>query len=302
MAMTRGTLPETLEPWVTEIFFNEYTRQDMMYPSVTKVTTSSKAFEDTFKVAGFGTFILKPEGTPISYDNAVQGPRRRVTHSTFALGYRVTEEMQDDEQHGIIGQMAADLADAGRNHQEQIFAQPWNTAGVATSFTTQDGLALISAAHVALKTGTAISNAAVPAVALSHTGLESMMTQIRTMDDDTDRPLVLNPNLLIVHPDDEWEGQRLLESEFEINTSENQINVMKGSRTGLSLFPYRFLTDTNNWFIQSSEHKVTVYMRKELTQDSPHTDAQTKDMLVDARWRGSIIPWDHFGINGSLPA
>ena len=37
---------------------------------------------------------------------------------TFALGFRVTMEMQEDEQHGIIAKMPADLADAATDSMD----------------------------------------------------------------------------------------------------------------------------------------------------------------------------------------
>jgi hypothetical protein len=300
MATNRSTLSEVLEPWVTEIFFNNYTREPLIYPQWIKQVPSSKAFEDKFKVAGLGTFNLKPEGTPIAYDEPVQGPRKRVTHSTYALGFRVTEEMQDDDQHNIVGQMPADLSDSARDHQEQIAHQLLNTAFVDTSFTTQDGQALCASDHVLLRTGETASNVQTPGVDLSHTGFEAMLTQIRLTMNDTGRPIVLNPKCVIYHPEQEWEAQRILDSEYEPGTNENQINTMKNSRTGLEAKSSRYLTNTRNWFIISNEHHLTWYDRKPLALDNS-SDAQTKDKLFDARYRASVVPWDWFGVNGSAP-
>jgi hypothetical protein len=281
---------------VSFILFNEYRRIELQYTKFFKQETSTKAFEDTFKVAGLGTFVLKAEGTPISYDDPVQGPRRRVTHSTYALGFRVTEEMMDDDQHGIVSQMPKDLGDSLRDHQEQVAAQVFNTAFVATSFTTMDNVALCSDAHVELRTGATVSNELTPGVALSHAGIESMLIQINTTDNDQGRPIMLTPKNLIIHPNDFYEAQRLLESQHQPGSADNDINTL--NRLGVEICPYRYLTDTDNWFIQSSEHKLTWYNRKKPTMDSS-SDSQTKDKLFDMRYRASVAAWDWFGINGS---
>tara|TARA_R110002020_G_scaffold68553_10_gene179369 strand:- start:1480 stop:2382 length:903 start_codon:yes stop_codon:yes gene_type:complete len=298
MATTRGIAPETLEKDVTHIFFNEFTRIDAIYSMLLKVDSSTKAFEDTFKVAGLGTFQLKPEGTPISYDNIVQGPRRRVTHSTYALGFRVTEEMRDDEQHGIINRMPEDLADSARNHQEVIAHSPFNTAFVTTNFTTMDNQAICSTTHVELKTGATVANELNPGVALSTNGIESMLIQIRKTNNDQGRPIRLTPKYLVIPTDLEFTAQRLMETEQQVGNNNNDINTVKSSRIGITPLASRYLTDVDDWWIQSAEHTATWYNRKELSKDSS-VDAQTKDYLFDARYRASVVVWDWFGINGS---
>jgi hypothetical protein len=228
----------------------------------------------------------------------VQGARNRVTHSTYALGFRVTEEMRDDDQHGIIRQMSNDLADSARDHQERLAFEPLNTAFVNTTFATPDGVALCSAAHVELKTGATASNTLVPGVALSHAGMETMLTQIELTQNDQGRPIKLTPWKLCVHPQDRYEAERLMETEKETGTSENQISTVSKSRTGLDLFVGRYFTDVDNWFILSREHKITWLNRKKLAHDA-NMDAQTKDQLHDARYRASVCVKDWFGTNGS---
>lgn len=300
MPTNRALTPELLDvrDSVWTVFFKRLTQIQPQYSQVAKMETSNKAFEDTFKVAGLGTFQIKPEGHPISYDDPVQGPRKRVTHTTFALGFRVTEEARDDDQHGIIRRMPEDLADSSLDHDEQIFWNVFNTAFVNTNFTTLDGQPLCDTAHVNLKTGTTQTNELNPGVALSHAGLEDAMTILRTTLNDQDRPIQLNPQKLLVHPEDEWEAQRILETEFQPGGDMNDINTMMSSRTGLMPMAVRYFTDTDNWFITCSEHTITWYTRKELANDT-NMDTQTKDMLFDARKRISVVPWDWFGVLGS---
>ncbi len=298
MATFRGLMPETMEPWVSEIFFKRLTRIPPEYTQMLKIKTSDKAFEDVFKVAGLGSFILKPEGTPISYDDPIEGARRRFTHSTYALGVRFTEEVMDDDQHGIIRQMPEDLADSAIDHQETIAWQPFRDAFVTTTFTTLDGAALCSTAHTELKTGATVSNELNPGVALSHTGLESMLTQLRQTDNDQGRPIKLTPRWLLIHTDNEWEAARILESTQEPFTTENQINTMQRSRIGLQAFPARYLTDSDDFFVVSDEHTVTWWNRKTLDTDQS-TDSNTKDQLFDARYRAAVAPIDWPGVNGS---
>ena len=76
MATFRGLAPELLEPWVTEIFFKEFTEQARFSTELFNQKTATGAFVDDFQVAGLGTFQLKPEGYP-----AVTSYRTRVTQT-----------------------------------------------------------------------------------------------------------------------------------------------------------------------------------------------------------------------------
>src|SRR5215471_3051082 len=58
-------------------------------------------FED-LRVASLGTFTGKAQGSPITYDLPVEDTKVRYTPYTFGLGYRITEEMQEDELYGLV--------------------------------------------------------------------------------------------------------------------------------------------------------------------------------------------------------
>lgn len=298
MPISRGIMPETLEKDGIRLFADEYDRVEPIYTKLLKIKTSTGAFEDAFKVAMLGTFVLKPEGTPISYDQPVQGPRRRVTNATYALGVRFTEEMRDDEQYGIFEKVTSDLADSARNHKEVLAHSPFNFAFATTHYTTMDGKALCATDHVQLKTGAVVANELNPGVALSTNGLESIFIQIRKTDNDAGRPIRLTPKTLIIPVELEFVAARLLESDKTVGSADNDINTVSANRLGIMPLASRYLTDPDNWFIQSNEHTVTWYDRKELTRDS-YTDPHTKDYMQDARYRCAVAAWEWYGMNGS---
>lgn len=298
-----STAPELLEPWVTSIFFNTYKQLEEMLSKVYNVKKSTKAFEDTFAVSGLGQFALKPEGTPITYDDPVQSGRKRVVHSTFALGFRVTMEMMDDDQHNIISRMPQDLGRGARHNRE---VNAWNRLN--NGFTTATGLpegdgtarALFSAAHVRLKDLGVSSNIASPGVALSISGLEDAITNFRMTQDDSGRRINIQPKQIICHPNDEFVAMQILDSQSEPFTADNQINTM--SRMGLTATSIPYLTDTDAWFLfaEKSQHSLTFYERMSLRFDR-NKDSQTKDALFDAMMRYSVTHDDWRGSYGSNP-
>ena len=307
MATFTSTMPELLEPWVTEIFFNQYNRLPTIFDKIFTVASSTKAFEDTFQVAGVGTFLLKPEGTPISYDDPVQSARKRVVHSTYALGFRVTMEMMADDQHGIIKQMPADLGDSARDHKERLAHGLLNDAFAGATYTGLPdgggtGLALCTTAHILLKTGATVSNSLSPAVALSVAGLESAITNYRLTLNETGRRINIQPKLVLTHPNEEFNAAQILDSTQEPFTADNQINAVSSSRMGISHMQSPYLTDTDAWFLMAakSDHSLKWYNRMPVTFERGK-DSQTKDAMFDSVYRASVTFDNWRGVVGSQP-
>jgi hypothetical protein len=303
MASFTSQHPDLLESLQKRIFFNEYMQEPESFGEVFNVEKSTRAFEDAMKVSGLGSFALKAEGSPVGYDDPVSGPRKRVIHSTFALGGRQTMEMIEDDQFNIMSKMPADLARSARDHRENLAWGVVNNGGTSTTGTL-DGLALFSTAHPYLKSqGTSSSatqsNDLTPAVALSVSGIESVMNLATLVRDESGRftPIKARLKYLIVPPGLQFEAARLLESEYEPFTSDNQINTMKSSRTGVQVKVVPYLTSSTNWFMATDkrEHSLTFYSRKPVTTDSGR-DFQTKDTMFDAHYRASACARDWRGV------
>jgi len=305
MATFRATLPEVFEARMAELFFKRFQMEELLYPQVFNIKRVTKGHDDAFKISGLGTFSLKPEGTPISYDDPVQGPRVRIIISTFALGFRVTMEAQMDEQFDIIDEFPVDLGDAGRDHQENVAWGLFNDAFAGTTHTGLDGLSLINTAHTTLKhstPGTTLSNQISPGVGLSVTLLEDMITTLRLTQSEEGRQIPIRPAVLVIHPDEEHNAAKLLETDKEPFTNENQINAVSGSRTGVSFVSVPYLTDNDAVFLGTDKNKHSVMWldRMGLTFDNSK-DAQTKDSLFDGMYRAEVAVRDWRGWVGSQP-
>ena len=303
MATFTSTAPDLLEPWVTEIFFNTYEQLPELLGKVFNVKRSTKAFEDTFIVSPLGPFMLKPEGTPINYDDPVQSGRKRTVASTWALGFRVTMEMMDDDQHGIIAKMPETMSWSARHTRE---VQAWGR--MAGAFTTSLGIpegdgtarALCSAGHIRLKDLGTSSNLAAPGVAFSVSGLEDAITNFRLTQDEAGMRINLQPKQIVHHPNDEFVVMQVLDSQQEPFTADNQINTM--SRMGLTSVAVPYFTDTDNWFLlaDKGQHSLTFYERMNLAFGR-NKDAQTRDALFDGVMRFSVTHDDWRGVYGSAP-
>ncbi len=81
---------ELLEADSKDITFKAFAMQDLKFPQLMQRKPSTKAYEDGMRIAALGTYATKPEGTPIAFDDPVQGARVRTVHQTFDLGWRAS--------------------------------------------------------------------------------------------------------------------------------------------------------------------------------------------------------------------
>jgi len=293
MATFTGLAPELLEAREKDIFFKRFSMQETKYTQLFEERPSNKAYEDRMRVAGLGRLATKPEGTPVAFDDPVQGSRSRVVHQTYALGFRVTMEMQQDELFGIIEQMPADLGDSARDHMERLAWDVLNDGYAGTRHTVMaDGGAagpLFSASHTTLKSGDVQSNLQNPAVALGVTGLEAMMTQASTVLSEEGRYIDMNQSVLLIHPDNQHKAYELLQTEFKVNSSDNNRSTVVASRSGLRPLEVPYLTNTDGWSIHApkGQNSLKWNNRQELTFRRAD-DSETFDEKFYAYYRASV--------------
>ncbi len=298
MATFSGNHAELLEPRLREVLWKEYSQIPLMYPAVFNVKTSTKAFEDVLKISGFGSMTTKGEGQPVAYDDPISSDRKRTVHTVYALGFRVTMEMQDDDLYNVISQMPKELGTSLRDHQENLAWSVLNTGFVATTHAIIGGGALF-ASQTLLKQGGPYRNDLNPAVALSVTGIEDMLTLARTMPNESGFFTQVNVKNLIIPPALEFEAARLLETtRGEPGTDENQINTVASNRIGVRTHIVPYLTSDTAWFMTSDKHHLNWFNRKKPTFSS-NKDSQTKDALFDVMYRAHVTPDDWKGAWGS---
>lgn len=296
--------PELLERDEKDIFFKNFAMQELMYTKLFTTKPSTKAYEDGMRVAGLGTFHTKPEGTPVGFDNPVSAAKVRTVHTTYSLGFRVTMEMSDDDQHDIISQIPADLGDSARDHQERL---AWSLVNDAFAGNTYTGLvdgstavSLCNATHTALKTGTTQSNILSPPVALSVTGLEDLMTQVSIVTSEEDRFQVTPLDTLVFHPNQQHTVYELLQTEFKVDTSDNNRSTVASTRSGISPITKQgipYLTSTTAWFL-SGNNDLTWNNRKSLTFERAK-DSDSMDQKFYGLYRASVMFREWRGFHGS---
>lgn len=304
MATFTANFPELMETRQKDILFKQFTMQPQKFRSLFRVRPSTKSHEDRMRVAGLGTLQVKPEGTPVAFSDPVEGTRRRVVHTTYALGYRNTKEAVDDDQWNILDQMPADLGDSARDHQERIAWDVLNDGFAGNRHTTVDNNALFASARTGLKGDLNESNVLAPALALSVGGLEAVMDQAKTTRSEEGRYIQLDHAILVIHPNNSHNAHVLLNTQFRPGSSDNDVSTVVTTRSQIgTVLEVPFLTSTTQWSVHATPGRngLTWNNRQDPTTSS-HTDAVTFDMLSMLAYRASvqINDWrNNFGSQGT---
>lgn len=295
-----GSHPKLLWPGVYETWGQVYDEHATEYTDLYDVRTSDKAYEQAVQVTPFTNAVVKPQGAPVTYDGEAQGVVTTYTHIAYALGYIVTfEELRDNLYKEVATRRARANAFSMRQTVELVSTIPYNTAFVTTSFTTGDGAALCSTAHVNATGGT-YSNALSPAADLAESSLEDICIQIMGAQNDTGQLINLMPQSLHVSRQEWFNANRILGSVLQSDTANNNINVLKATNAfpkGIKMNHY--FTSAGPWFVRTNcPEGMTFFWRDEPMFDQDN-DFDTKNAKAAAYMRFSMGCTDPRGIYGS---
>jgi len=298
--ITTGSHPKALWPGVHDFWGQVYDAHAKEYSDLYEEEDSDKAYEEDVQITGFGLAPVKPQGQALSYDSEVQGPVTRYTHIAYALGYIVTyEELRDNLYEQVSMRRAKANAFSINQTIENVAAFLYNNAFSTTYFTTGDGVALVSTAHVNTTGGT-YSNELSPSADLSEAALEDMCIQI--MGTQSDRGLLISimPESLHI-PRQEWfNANRILKSVLQSDTANNNINVLKATNAfpkGIKM--NHFFTSSSYWFVRTNcPNGMQMFWRDrpEFDQDN---DFDTKNAKAATYMRFSVGCTDPRGIFAS---
>ncbi|HRZ15225.1 MAG TPA: Mu-like prophage major head subunit gpT family protein [Candidatus Omnitrophota bacterium] len=288
--MNRATFNKAVVPGLFAFIIGAYKRKaaESDWRAICSVRPSKKAFEEAAYGAGLGLFAHKPEGTPITYDDMVQGPTKKWVHKTYALGAKITEELIDDSLYpDIPTDMRSLTQELGASGEETKAVLVWdmiNNGTATTNHTCADGVALFSTAHTYI-TGGSWSNQLSPSADLSATALQTAIDNFETIKSEEGRYQVIRASKLIVAPQNAWKAKELLNSTFDPESANNSVNTIKERNLKLVVSPY--ITDTDSFILMSEPPNevcgIIVFERKKMTY------AQDGDFETgDAKFKGSF--------------
>lgn len=280
MTMFRGGFSRFLAPGFRKVVFNTYKERPTEGAKLVNMTTSKRAWEEDIEVGGFGTLQPKVEGGPIVYQDIPTGLPKRYTWTTFALGFRITQEMMEDDLYSIFGnKMSKQLGRSARNNMEVVMHAPFNSAFDTAVSGFKAGESLIGT-HVGLR-GAVQSNAPAVPADLSLPSLQAALEHFHNLKDDSGISMVSRPVKLIHSIGDYWIANQILKSQFLPGGNQNDINQI--AREGITPVLDHFLTDPDAWFVLSDEYDINYFARRPFTM-SNMDDFETGD----AKFKGTL--------------
>lgn len=300
MVMVRGAFSNLLAPGFRKIVFETYKERPTEGNRWINMNKSSKAYEEDFPIAGFGTLLTKPEGGPVSYQDALQGILKRYIWTTFGLGFRITEEMMEDDLYSIMGaKMSRALGRSARNNFEIVAHSVLNSAFDTAVNGFYSGEALIQTGHTTLR-GVTASNAPVTATNLSLPAVQAAIESFHSLVDEAGLPAMFLPKLLIYNPADHWIANQILKSVKLPGGNANDVNQLasEGIQPGYP-GPSHYLTNPKAWYVIADNHDMNYFDRRapRLTNTD---DFETGDAKFKMTRRNGAGYGDWRGVYGSI--
>lgn len=244
-------------------------------------------------MAGFGTLQQKAEGGSIAYQDAIQGTVKRYQWTTYALGFRITQEMMDDDLYGIMGnKMSKALGRSARNNKEIVLHAPYNNAFSTSYSGFVSGESLCSTSHARLDGGTAQANRPATDTDFDLLAFQAAIEHFHNLVDERGMPMVVIPKMLVHSVGDHWIVSQVLKSDKLPGANVNDVN--QAAKEGVSPHLSHYLTDTDAWFVVGDQHDVNYFERKAFaftnTDDFDTGDAKFKGTRRNGSgygdWRG----------------
>jgi hypothetical protein len=260
--------------------------------------SSDKAYEETVGLIGFGLAPQKEQGSSVQYDTQSEGFTNRYTNDTYALGYIVTEEEQQDNLYleDMMFNRTRMLAFSMRTTKETVGANIYNRA-FNSSFAYADGVEFISNAHV---TGDGTqSNILAVAADISEASLGDIAIQINNATDSRGLKIAIRPTDVIIPTALEFETCRILKSVLQNDTANNAINALQATGAFDGYVVNHYLTDTDAWFVRTTAPEGMTHFERQERRLSEDNDFDTTNYKVKQTERYVFGASDFRGIYGS---
>jgi len=296
MVMVRGAFSNLLAPGFRKIVFETYKERPTEGNRWVNMNKSQKAYEEDFPIAGFGTLITKAEGGPVTYQDAIQGILKRYIWTTFGLGFRITQEMMEDDLYGIMGaKMSKALGRSARNNFEVVSHSVLNNAFDTTFNGFESGVSLLSTAHVTLR-GLTQANRPGADTDISLPAVQAALENFHALADEAGLPAMFIPKWVVYSIGDHWIVNQILKSQALPGGNQNDINQL--AREGLSPMLSHYLTDPDAWYVVADNHDMNYFDRRAPTMTNTD-DFETGDAKFKLTRRNGAGFGDWRGVYGS---
>jgi len=285
MTEARSKFNNLYVPGLFAVAQEAYKRHADTWKKVYSVRSSSKAYEESSYVSGFGYLTKKPEGTGFTFDDRIQGPKKVWNHDAYALACRITEEAIEDDLYSVMSQAMKGLGTSAAATRHLIAVRMLMNATATTYHTCGDGKALCADDHVRLDGGTwdNLGSAAAPTTAT----VEAAVAAFENIVDHRGKRYDQKAKTIVCGPTLEFTMAKILESVLVAENANNANNTLK-TRRSLTLEIESEITD-NRWFVQGTKDPDIglIWFDRKKPVTRRHGDPDTGDSIFSIYTRFS---------------
>jgi len=295
----KNNFGDLLEPGLREIYDDRYSAIPSVFPEVMTVNNSTKQSEKDSAISGFGYFDETSEGASVTYEDPVQMYDVTYTHKKYTKGFKVSQEMYDDDLYRVINRKPGQLAIAAKRTAEYYAASVFNNAG-STSYNGGDGKPLISVLHPRADGGSVQSNKSAAGATLGDANLNTGILALESQLDDKGMKIATEAKILLVPRALKKTATVLLQSELLPGVSTYATNDYNYNKTmNLRLIAWHYITVATNWFLIDPTVSLLNWFWRKQPEFSQDNSFDTEMALFKTSMRFSHGFSDWRGIWGS---
>lgn len=247
MVMNTGSFPKSLRAGVfafTQLTYNDH---KPLWPLLFGDRKTDQQYEELVAGSTFGLMPVKQQGANVTYQDESQAHTTRATQVVYASGYVITWEEKRFNKYSKLGnQRGARLAKSARRTQESVAANVFNRAH-NSSYTFGDSKELCATDHSTLYGNQ--SNELATAADMSEASIEDICIMIMKATDNVGNKINLQPKRMAYAPDESFNACRILESEKQADSAQNNINALKSKGMIPEHFANPYFDDADAFFV-----------------------------------------------------
>lgn len=242
MTMTSNTMNYALDEVVSEVAWEEFYDGEFFMPTLYRVRGSTRPRERSASFGGLGKYTVKNPTAQADRDDLTQQFEKTFVHTALGKTVEIERELVDDEEWGILEEIAEELGFTARYTMEDDSAALFNDITAGSEYLAEDGKSIANAAHTNADGANSQSNSG--SNTLNYSGLGTTRVAMKDFKNYRGLKMLINPDLLIVPRDLEETGWEMTRSAGKPDTMNNNLNFYNGQ---FSLLVWQFLTDVNAW-------------------------------------------------------
>jgi phage major head subunit gpT-like protein len=235
--MLTSQFADLIDPAFRKEYWGEYNDYPKVMEQIFNVLSSDRNYEKTTGVSGLGLVPQKNENEDVTYDDSVQLYDKTYTHTTYGLGFKISQEMIEDDLTNAMMRRPQALARSVAQTRETLAAAHFNNA---FSTAGPDGVSLCNTAHPGYGAATYANTAT--GAALSHTSLMAARKRMLKVQDHRGLYIQLDPKILLVPVDLEEDAYIITKTERVPGSANWDKNLLDNK--GLESIVWRYLTST----------------------------------------------------------